>query len=80
MSWNYRIVKVAGLYGVHEVYYDNKTKKPHSWSESAVHPIGETVKELQEDLFLWLGAFAKPALVVVKVNGKETLQEENLDE
>lgn len=66
MSWNYRIIlSDTGEYCVHEVYYDKKTKKPNAWSENPISPLGETIKELEDDLRHMHSALSKPILKVV---------------
>lgn len=69
MSWDYRIVKKTTTfngkkyysYGIHEVYYDSKNK-PVAVTEDPVHPAGETVIDLIQDVYLMLISIGKPIL------------------
>lgn len=75
MTWNYRVIKrladnvgeVSAYYRIHEVYYDEKGR-PTSWTENCIEPIGDSPKELEEDLRLMLKALREP--VLVEENGK----------
>ena len=63
MSWNYRIVKKDGCYGIHEVYYkDNNAMKTKMVSVNPMDPHGETIGKLKSDFELMKGAFDKPTL------------------
>jgi len=74
MSWNYRIVKhsqqsissTSVCFTMHEVFYD-KRGKIDGWSD-AMHPLGETLSELQADLRYMRRAFKLPILEMK--NGK----------
>ena len=56
MTWNYRIVKRKHkngdvTYGVHDCYYKTKKSKlPHSCSKEPQAPVGETIKDLHDEL------------------------------
>jgi len=74
MSWNYRVVKHEQVdsrkslavikfvnFGIHEAYY-NKDGSVRAITVDPVCPSGETVKELQEDIKLYLKALGLPVL------------------
>ena len=52
MSWNYRVMKhtdgMGEWYFLHEVYYDKG--KVVNCTENPIAPLGETPKELQQNL------------------------------
>ena len=62
--WNYRIIRHTTnkniRYAIHEVFYSDAMAKAVAIEES--FPMGETVKELREDLQLMLKAFNHPPL------------------
>lgn len=64
-TWNYRIIRkdngLGFVYQIHEVYYDEGGKIT-TWSEEPVAPMGETVRELDEDVRMQREAFEKPHL------------------
>ena len=70
MSWNYRVLVKrtegytnidAQQYGIHEVYYvDNGI--PHSCTETACDPDGETVEELRDSMIQMMGAQVNPIM------------------
>lgn len=60
MSWNYRIVKTAAGYGIHEVYYD--AGKPKEYTRSPVGPVGDSPEAVTEALEQMLTGAAKPFL------------------
>jgi hypothetical protein len=72
-GWNYRVIKVKDpkikgfddsySYGIYEVYYTNR--KPTSWSENPIYPIGESRFELEEDYNRMRLAFTYPVLEVI---------------
>ena len=68
MNWNYRVIRKKDKkskmvsYEVHEVYYSKKGKIK-GWTEDAVAPFGETVKELKRDMKLFKKALELPVLV-----------------
>ena len=64
--WNYRVMrrKYANdyyTYGIYEVYYDNRDK-PDGWTQDAVAPFGDSLKELKNDFRFYKQALAKPTL------------------
>lgn len=61
LKWNYRIIKHPTHYAIHEVYYDGNGR-PHTRTEDAMTPCGESLEGLQEDFELMKMAFNKPAL------------------
>jgi len=77
MTWNYRVVKRGHgedtFYGIYEVYYD-EDGKPEYITENPIYPIGDSVKELTEDISYMLTAFGKPIL-----NYEDFLQEGGYD-
>lgn len=60
--WNYRVVEKDGYYGMHEAFYDEKDKKPHSITQNEMSPHGDTLNELKDDLQKFLEALEKPIL------------------
>jgi len=60
--WNHRVVKTGRHYGIHEAFYHEGDKFPHSITEDAMQPCGETVQELREDLERMLNALDEPVL------------------
>ena len=63
MNWNYRVIRHIsdGCLMIHEVYYSKKGK-PEMMTENPSYPSGETLKELQEDLDIYLIAMGRPVL------------------
>lgn len=70
MSWNFRVLvkRTEGYnnideeqYGIHEVYYDDNGI-PHSCTETACDPYGETVEELKDSMIQMMGALVKPTM------------------
>jgi hypothetical protein len=55
-------------YGIHEVYYDNNDKVK-AWTENAIAPTGDDIKELKQTLERMALAAKKPILDYT--NGKE---------
>lgn len=68
MSWNHRVMRTtepegAHHFAIHEVYYsENGSIK--AWTERAVGPCGDTLKELQQDVSRFTLAFTRPILDV----------------
>ena len=64
-TWSYRVVKKTSgceeFYGVHEVYY-TEDGKPEMVTVEAVGPVGDTVKELRQELAYMLRALRMPIL------------------
>lgn len=65
MSWNYRVIKDKDqhnheFFAIHEVYY--KDGKPTSCTENPIKLIGDSIKDLKQDLKLIEEAFSKPVL------------------
>ena len=58
--WNYRLIKKNGYIGIYEVYYSKD--KPHSCTEERLAPMGETLKEIKEDLKSMSKALKLPVL------------------
>ncbi|CAI3936769.1 unnamed protein product [Commensalibacter communis] len=60
--WNYRVMKssVNGL-GIYEVYY-NEDGSIQGFSHNIVSPRGDSLKELNDDLLLYVKALEKPIL------------------
>ncbi len=66
MTWNYRVFRGADpdgspWYEIREVHYDTE-RKVAAWAESGAAPMGETFKELINDLAWVLAALDKPIL------------------
>lgn len=61
MSWTYRVMRVDGEYGIHEVYY-NDAGALSSYTEEPVSPIGETLEELLGDMEMFRSALQHPVL------------------
>jgi len=66
MSWNYRIIFSNDTYAIHEVYYKNNNII--SWSENSISPMGDSIKELSEDIKNMKKAFDLP--ILQEINGK----------
>lgn len=50
-SWRYIVIKREGCYQIHEGYGQGV---PHSWTDSPIAPMGETLGELRADLQMML--------------------------
>ncbi len=67
MSWNYRVFRCASepdgspVYEMREVHYD-EANKVTGWTEGASSPMGETFRELINDLAWFMAALNKPVL------------------
>lgn len=67
MSWDYRVMKRKFerteeiQYAIYEAYY-NKNDEIISWSSEPLYIAGEDLKELKQDLALYIKAFEKPVL------------------
>ena len=59
-GWNFRIADMGEFFEIWEVYY-NDDGTISSWIPS-IAPIGETVKDLKEDVQLIIEAFSRPVL------------------
>ena len=71
MTWNYRVMRrwveespgtLSEQYGIYETYYDADDEIPHSITEDAMQPLGQTFAELYRDINLMLDALKKPVL------------------
>lgn len=66
MSWNYRVIhqqiKGEEYYAIHEVYYSRPGGRIEGWTSDAVTPSGESVEELERDLWHYRLALEKPVL------------------
>lgn len=58
MSWQYRVVREAGLLSIREVHSDGM------FSGDPCYPSGETDAELSDNIALMLQAFSRPQLEV----------------
>jgi hypothetical protein len=71
MTWNYRVVRVEeegyDRYQLYEVYYDDDGKL-EGMTENSMHPYGESVEELQNDLEYMMEALRKPVLDMKDLN------------
>jgi len=67
--WNYRVILRGATYAIHEVYYredgsiKGATKEP-------VFPVGESVKELEEEISHYAKALELPFLNYEEIVGK----------
>jgi len=61
MVWNYRVIEHDRFFAIHEVYYNDKGDIT-AISEDPMHPQGETLKELKNDMKYFLQAFNRPVL------------------
>ncbi len=72
MSWNYRVCKrtfkntqsFEEQYEIHEVYYDDENGKMNGWTNDAISPSGESLKELKEELLRMLEALDKEVIEI----------------
>ena len=65
--WNYRVIRVeevdgSSYYQIHECYYGDDDKIPHSWTKDPIRVGGESVDDLAWDLDEMKKALSKPAL------------------
>jgi hypothetical protein len=83
--WNYRVIRKdedkAGTasYQIHEVYYQ-ENGVIDGWTETPVHPCGDTREELREDIRFFLKAFQRPVLEAKEMDGKEVLMADPEDD
>ena len=61
MIWNYKVIEHDSFFVIHEVYYNDKGDIT-AISEDPMHPQGETLKELKNDMKYFLQAFNRPVL------------------
>lgn len=61
MVWNYRVIENDKMFYIHEVYY-NDNGDITAISEDPMHPHGETLEELKNDMKYFLQAFNRPVL------------------
>lgn len=66
MVWNYRIIEHDRMFYIHEVYY-NDNGDITAISEDPMHPHGETLEELKNDLEYFRQAFIRPILKKEKI-------------
>ena len=75
-TWEYRIIRHEGpfsiipgepewWYGIHEVYYDEGSQHPTSWTQNPVVVISNDLSGMQWILQRMLEALAKPTLKIV---------------
>lgn len=76
MTWNHRVtVKFeqdgTPYFEVHECFYGRRGAKiPHSWTENAVTPIGDSEKDLHKCCLRMAKAAKQPILVAyIRKNG-----------
>lgn len=71
MTWNYRVVRIEeeeyDRYHLYEVYYDDDGKI-EGMTEESMHPYGESVEELQNDLEYMMEALKQPVLDMKDLN------------
>ena len=83
--WNYRVIRNrhtetdSVTYQVHEVYY-REDGGIEGWTQDPVAPLGETAKELREDIRYFLHAFRCPILEVRETDEGATLFPDDVDE
>lgn len=72
MSWNYRVVKDKGNYGIYEVYYHDRGKYKNQIYATSSKPCGlhycAKKAELKSELKHMLAAFKKPILSMARLN------------
>lgn len=66
MVWNYRVIEHDKLFYIHEVYY-NDNGDITAISEDPMHPHGETLEELKNDMEYFLQALSRPVLQKEKI-------------
>jgi hypothetical protein len=67
--WNYRILKKAGLFAIHSVYYDDEGEI-RGWSENPDPVIDEDIEYLKTQLALMLEATGKEILELETIEKK----------
>ena len=66
MSWNYRLVHrfdevlQEHVYAIHEAYYDEGSRKPHSISENASYPQADTWEGFTHDFARYQRGYLQP--------------------
>jgi len=79
--WNHRVIRRVDkngnvTFGIHEVFYSPKTKKPDMWTESPVEILGDTIEDVREYLDWMIKSLDTPILTERKnMFGKEKLIE-----
>tara|TARA_B110000027_G_scaffold118668_1_gene130844 strand:- start:956 stop:1180 length:225 start_codon:yes stop_codon:yes gene_type:complete len=67
-TWNHRVMKHDKAdgdddwYQIHEVYYDDSTRQPESWTVEGIAPGGYTLEDLRDELLKMLEATEKEIL------------------
>lgn len=62
MTWNYRVIKNAEQFAIHEVFY-KEDGSVEGYSDSPVFPRGESLEELAKELEHYASALEKPVLI-----------------
>jgi len=62
MSWNYRVIEIDGVRGMHEVYYYDPDDKVEFYTESPVRLLWEPSEDPQWILDKMKEALDKPVL------------------
>ena len=62
MTWEYRLIKMNGTYGVYEVYYEDGKVVSHSVKPTS--PRGEDIESIKEDFIRYSAAFDKPVVEI----------------
>ena len=70
MVWNYRVIEYDKMFYIHEVYY-NDNGDITAISEDPMHPHGETLKELKNDMEHFQQALKRPVLKKEKIKFAE---------
>lgn len=60
MTWNYRVFKSNGVYGIHKVCYSEENIV--TYTEESCAPVGETLEELARDIVKMNAALYKPTI------------------
>jgi len=68
--WNYRLIDIDGLIGLHEVYYNVKGRiELYSETPEQVAWAGYTTEDIKQSLLMYLEACGKPVLLEENLPG-----------
>ncbi|NJL53689.1 hypothetical protein HC928_00155 [bacterium] len=76
MSWNYRVVKFADEFRIHEAYYNDESDKVRSITKEGVSPCQDSVEDLKQQLTYMLEACSKPVLDYEDIGAQTSDEEE----
>lgn len=67
MTWDHRVYRQTLADGeiwftIREAFYEGDSENPHSWTEDAIAPGGNTLRELRTELERMLRACDRPVL------------------